>query len=177
MLAVTGLLGTSLLGGLAYAATGDTGTHGVSAIGGATSASVNDRGPGAILANVLQGLVAKGTITQAQSDAVTAAYAAAHPTPPPPPEETYLGLTGAQIRAQREAGKTLGQIADATPGKSRAGLIAALVAAENAHIDQDVASGRLTAAQASERRAQVTARVTERVDTTGPAPKPAGARP
>lgn len=41
----------------------------------------------------------------------------------------YLGLTDAQLRAQRRSGKTLAQIANATSGKSASGLIEALVSA------------------------------------------------
>ncbi len=41
----------------------------------------------------------------------------------------YLGLTPAALRAQLHAGRTLAQIADATPGHSRAALIDAIVAA------------------------------------------------
>jgi hypothetical protein len=43
---------------------------------------------------------------------------------------TYLGLTPAELKTQLQSGKTLAQIADATSGKSAAGLIDALVAAE-----------------------------------------------
>jgi hypothetical protein len=42
----------------------------------------------------------------------------------------YLGISGQQLFTQLQAGKTLAQIADATSGKSAAGLVDALVAAE-----------------------------------------------
>ncbi len=42
---------------------------------------------------------------------------------------SYLGIPASQLRGELEAGKTLGQVADATPGRSEAGLIAALLAA------------------------------------------------
>jgi hypothetical protein len=51
---------------------------------------------------------------------------------------TYLGLSESALRAQLQSGKTLGEIADATSGKSKAGLIAALVAAETADIEARV---------------------------------------
>lgn len=41
----------------------------------------------------------------------------------------YLGVSGPALRRDLEAGKTLGQIAQAIPGKSEAGLVAALLAA------------------------------------------------
>ena len=176
-LAVAGLLGTSLLGGVAYAATSDTGAHTLTAIGGAPSAMGEHPGGGDALAGILKELVTKGTITQAQADAVSAALQAARPERPAGPvrvginaAETYLGLTGEQIHTQLGTGKSLGEIAAATAGKTRAGLIAALVQAENALIDKAVTDGKLTAAQATERKAQVTSRVTEMVDRKGGAP-------
>lgn len=42
----------------------------------------------------------------------------------------YLGLDAAQLRSELQSGKSLAQIADATPGKSSAGLIEALEAAD-----------------------------------------------
>jgi hypothetical protein len=60
---------------------------------------------------------------------------------------SYLGLTPAQLRADLETGKTLAQVADATPGKSADGLVAALTAAAKAKLDALVARGKLTAAQ------------------------------
>jgi hypothetical protein len=46
----------------------------------------------------------------------------------------YLGLTPKQLKEQLASGKTLAQVAAATPGKSEAGLIAAIVAAVKAKI-------------------------------------------
>ena len=42
---------------------------------------------------------------------------------------SYLGTTPAELSAKLRTGLTLGQVADATPGHSRAGLIEALLAA------------------------------------------------
>jgi hypothetical protein len=42
----------------------------------------------------------------------------------------YLGLSEAQLRSELQAGKSLAEIADATPGKSEAGLIQTLEAAD-----------------------------------------------
>lgn len=47
---------------------------------------------------------------------------------------SYLGLTSIQLQEQLRGGKTLAQIADATPGKSEAGLVAAMLAAVKAKI-------------------------------------------
>jgi hypothetical protein len=78
----------------------------------------------------------------------------------------YLGLSPAQVAAQLRAGKTLAQIADATPGKSAAGLIEAIVATRKAALAARVASGSLTQAQADARLAHLTSRVTAAVNRT-----------
>jgi hypothetical protein len=46
----------------------------------------------------------------------------------------YLGVTPRQLKEALRSGKTLAQIAAATPGKSEAGLVAAIVAAVNAKL-------------------------------------------
>src|SRR2546428_10894575 len=48
---------------------------------------------------------------------------------------TYLGITTADLRTKVVSGQTLAQIANATPGKNRDGLVAALVADSTAKID------------------------------------------
>src|SRR5947207_2786374 len=47
---------------------------------------------------------------------------------------TYLGISTQDLMTKLKAGQNLGQIAAATSGKSRDGLIAALVQAETAQI-------------------------------------------
>jgi hypothetical protein len=59
----------------------------------------------------------------------------------------YLGISAAQLRADLKSGRTLAQIADATPGKSAAGLVQALTAAAKSKLDAAVAAHRLTPAQ------------------------------
>lgn len=86
---------------------------------------------------------------------------------------TYLGTTEADLRTKLQAGQTLAQIATAA-GKTRDGLIAAMVADGNAKIDAAVAAGTLTAAQATEKKASLTAHVTAEVDATRPAGVPGG---
>jgi hypothetical protein len=82
---------------------------------------------------------------------------------------SYLGITPADLVAKLQAGKTLAQVAGATSGKSAAGLIDALVAAEQAELDADVAAGRITRAQADAILPTLKARVTAHVNSTGPA--------
>ena len=79
---------------------------------------------------------------------------------------TYLGLTQAALDADRQAGKTLAQVAAATTGKTTAGLIAALVTHETAEINARVTAGRLTQAQADTEIANLTTRFTAFVNGT-----------
>jgi hypothetical protein len=67
----------------------------------------------------------------------------------------YLGLTGPQLRAKLRSGSTLAQIADSTPGRSRAGLVAALVAARERAISAMVTNGMLAPARARVRVARL----------------------
>jgi hypothetical protein len=130
---------------------------------------------------VLDGLVTKGTITQAQEDAIIAALDAAKPTigaggpghdggPMGGPNQaaeqnailTTLGITATALQADLAAGKSLATIA----GTKTQALITALVAVENSEIDAAVTAGRLTAAQATTAKAGVLARVTAHVNAT-----------
>jgi len=92
----------------------------------------------------------------------------------------YIGTTEADLRTKLQAGQTLTQIATAA-GKTRDGLIAAMVADGNAKIDAAAAAGTITAAQATDRKAALTAHVTAEVDevrTGGPGgPGGRGPRP
>ena len=86
---------------------------------------------------------------------------------------TYIGTTEADLHSKLQAGQSLAQIATAA-GKTRDGLIAAMVADGNAKIDAAVAAGTITAAQATEKKASLTAHVTAEVDATRPAGVPGG---
>jgi hypothetical protein len=83
--------------------------------------------------------------------------------------QAYLGVSGTEIRAQLAAGKSLGEIANATPGKSRDGLVGALVTAATARIDQAVSANKLTADQAAALKAKVATEVAAFVDRKLPA--------
>lgn len=89
---------------------------------------------------------------------------------------TYLGLSESALRTQLQSGKTLGEIADATAGKSKAGLIAALVADEKSHLAQAVKDGHLTQSQADDIAANIDTRVTDLVNGTLPS-RPDGPPP
>ncbi len=137
------------------------------------------------LTSVLAGLVTKGTITQAQSDAIVAALQAAAAAAPkmgmPDGDGPHgmgpgfggtqaardavilkaLGIDAATLAADIKAGKTLAQI---DPTKTAA-LISALVAFESANIDAAVTAKQITAAQATTRKAGLTAQVTAEVNS------------
>jgi hypothetical protein len=85
---------------------------------------------------------------------------------------TYLGATEADLQTKLQAGQTLAQIAAGTNGKSRDGLIQALVADANTRIDAAAAAGKITAAQATTAKTNATALATAFVDNTRPAGGP-----
>lgn len=133
------------------------------------------------VASVLSALVAKGTITQAQADAIKTALAAAAPVRGIDKPGKGLGLLGedraaaetlisktigvdtATIRTRIAAGESLGAIA----GAKRADLISVLVAEATKRIDAAVTAGKMTAAQATSLKAGLTAHVTAEVDQVG----------
>lgn len=63
--------------------------------------------------------------------------------------QSYLGLPADTIKDDLKNGQTLAQIADATPDKSSAGLVAALNAAAKSKLDALVAAGKLSTDQES----------------------------
>jgi hypothetical protein len=76
-----------------------------------------------------------------------------------------LGISEDDLRTQLRSGKSLADIA----GDKTDTLIAALVKAAEDHLAADVAAGRLTQAQADERKATLTERVTDFVNKVPPA--------
>jgi polyhydroxyalkanoate synthesis regulator phasin len=139
-------------------------------------------GPEQALATILKDLVSKGTLTQAQADALTAAVTAAkaaHDADRPmggkggPMDadraamealvSTTIGVDSATIKSRLQAGESLAQIA----GAKKDALIAVLVAEKTKHIDAAVTAGKLTAAQATEKKANLVAHVTEEVNEVG----------
>ena len=135
------------------------------------------KGPrGFDLAATLAAMVAKGTITQAQADAVlaaaNAARAAADAMRPAKPDHaarlaliaTTIGVDAAAIQTRLAAGETLAAIA----GAKKDALIAALVADETKRIDAAVAAGQMTAAQATAKKTNLTAHVTAEVNSVRP---------
>src|SRR5438477_4300684 len=83
---------------------------------------------------------------------------------------TYLGTTTADLETKMRAGQTLAQIANATTGKSRDGLLNALVADATAKIDAAQKAGTITADQATQLKANLSTRLAQFVDNSGPFP-------
>jgi len=81
----------------------------------------------------------------------------------------YLGLSAQDLATSLRSGKSLGEVADATAGKTRTGLIAIMAASTNTKIDKAVADAKLTAEQATSLKATVQSAVTTLVDRKGPA--------
>jgi hypothetical protein len=76
---------------------------------------------------------------------------------------SYLGLSEAELREQLAEGKTLAEVAKAE-GKSVDGLVQALVREAEAKLDEAVADGRLTRAQADELAEGLEERMTDLVN-------------
>ena len=144
-------------------------------VGSVATASAHDnkgrKGEG--ITNILSGLVTKGTLTQAQVDAITKAMTdardagrAAHDAARAEHVKVItdaLGIDEATLKTRIEAGESLATIA----GAKKDALIAALVAFETKEIDARVTAGTLTAAQATTLKANLTAHVTEKVNSVG----------
>jgi hypothetical protein len=146
----------------------------------ATRVSIGNPGArGLDLQATLTALVAKGTITQGQADAIiaaadaarTAAEAAKSAMPAKPTKadndarlaliSTTIGIDSATVKTRLAAGETLAAIA----GAKKDALIAALVADETKRIDAAVTAGKLTATQATTLKAGLVAHVTEAINS------------
>ena len=77
-----------------------------------------------------------------------------------------LGITAADLQTARQAGKSLATIA----GTKTAALITALVNYDSTQIDAAVTAGKLTSAQATTMKANLTTLVTKEVNNTGHGP-------
>ena len=144
-------------------------------------ASAHDAaGKGAAKTTVLADLVKAGTITQAQSDAITKKFdevkvandanraadqaaREAHRVAEEALVATTIGIDAATIKTRLAAGETLAAIA----GAKKDALIAALVAFETKEIDTRVTAGKLTAAEATTMKADLSAHVTAAVNAVG----------
>jgi hypothetical protein len=141
----------------------------------------DDNDGGSWVDDALSGLVEDGTLTQAQVDAVEQALEAARPERGPGsghhggPSGHFVRGAGLDDAAEAigiemsvlmdglRGGQTLAQIADANGVEPQA-VIDAMEAAAQERIDAAVEAGRLDEAEAAERTAEATERITELVN-------------
>lgn len=185
-LMLAGALGVgsvALFGAAALGAFGpDVSATAVSAVAPAASAVMGEDKTGDKLKQILDALVKKGVITQQQEDAIVAAAKDATATKVRPVKVVrdflgesakYLGLAPKDLLAKLP-GTTLGKIADATPTKSKAGLVTALSVAANDEITKALTDKKITDDQAKKLRDGLAAEINTFVDRTWPT-KPAAA--
>jgi hypothetical protein len=132
------------------------------------AAQIKSNAPGQITTFVDHAYPAKRTVTPK----------APRPTPAPRVQtfigdaasaaRDYLGVTAADLTTSVRSGKSLGEIADTTSGKTRTGLIATIAATTNTKIDKAVADGKLTVDQATTLKATLQSAVTTLVDRKTP---------
>ena len=179
-----GFLGAGLLGGVAFAAVPNASTNAALTAADTTAAQSTVGAARAKLKAALDALVAKNVITQAQEDAIVAALTADRAAHPKLREfvgdvakesVSYLGLPVDQVKQQLSAGKSLGDIANATAGKSRDGLVADLDSKAKDRIQAAVAAGTITQAQADQLTPKVDDGIVKVVDHTG-SPRPAATK-
>lgn len=135
-------------------------------------------------AEALAPLVADGTISQSQSDAVVAALAANGPKggmrggghgPGLDVAAQALGMTTDELHTALDGGSTLAQVA-ADKGVDVQVIVDALAASIRNHIAEEVTAGELTQEQADQKLADVDQRVTDMVNGVRPQGGPDGGR-
>lgn len=161
--ALTGIL---LLGGVALATLGAEPTAD-DLLGTADQTAQQTNATGGLQA-VLDTLVANGTITQAQEDAILAAVDAAKPVLTRLKGDilqdaaSAIGISVDQLK-QELPGKRLTQVA-AAHGISRDTLVQRLIDAETARIDQALANGKITQTQADKLKTSLADAIGKAVD-------------
>jgi hypothetical protein len=173
----TAFIGSVALAGFQPFASADGTT-----VGGPTAALAGKDQPNRIK-TVLDGLVTKGTISQAQEDAILQAITAAQPTPRPNAPKPvrpsvpgvmsflgdltkaasdYLGMDAKTLLAQLRGGKSVADLANGLSGqgKSAQGLIDTLTKTANDKLDAAVAATKLTADQAAALKPKIAAQIT-----------------
>jgi hypothetical protein len=170
----TGALTAALLGGAAFAAFAPVAYDPVSAVEAELGLAAPANSGTDKLKVILDALAAKGVITAGQVDAILAAVRDAEPKRDAGVvkrilggllEESakYLGLTTADLKAKLP-GTSLAAIANGTPGKTRAGLVADLLNTVNAGIDKALAANTITKEQSDKAKAEAPGQVAKFVD-------------
>ena len=175
-----GTLTAVLLGGAALATFAPVTYDSPNQIGGDSETATENSGTDK-LKSILDGLVAKGLITQAQEDAILAAVKTAAPVRDAAVVRSifanlfnesakYLDLTAADLKTKLP-GTSLGALADKTAGKSQSGLVATLQGVVNAAIDKALADTKITADQATKAKADAPAQISKFVQQNYPQPR------
>jgi hypothetical protein len=131
------------------------------------------------VSDALAPLVSDGTITQAQADKVAEALKNAGPQrgrgggmghggPGLDAAATALGITADELRTDLQGGKTIAQVA-ADKGVDVQTVIDGMVADAKSHLAAEVASGEHTQAEADQKLADLTQRITDSVNNGRPA--------
>ncbi len=82
----------------------------------------------------------------------------------------YLGISRAELRRRLRSGETMAEVADSTPGKSAAGLTAALLAPRRAQAKAHSQSSTAEQEALQRARAQILAETSHGRGRTGPVP-------
>ncbi len=176
-----GLFGAAALGAFGS----ETSSSLVSAVAPAASAVFGADKTGDKLKEILDGLVQKGVITSQQEDAILAAAKDATAKPVRAAKVVrdllgesakYLGLAPKDL-AVKLPGTSVGKIADATPNKSKTGLVTALSAAANEDIAKALSDKKITDDQAKKLRDGLAGEINTFVDRTWPTKPTAAQRP
>ena len=176
-----GTLTAVLLGGAALATFAPVAYDSPSQIDGESGSAAPANSGTDKLKSILDGLVAKGLITQAQEDAILAAVKTAAPVRDAAVVRSifanlfnesakYLDLTAADLKTKLP-GTSLGALADKTAGKSQSGLVATLQGVVNTAIDKALADTKITADQATKAKADAPAQITKFVQQNYPQPR------
>jgi polyhydroxyalkanoate synthesis regulator phasin len=175
-------LGGAAVAGTALAATDDTSpTPAPARPAYGAPAPAQDRAARAErIEDALAGLVKDGTLTQAQADKVASTLAQSGlgrgpggprglggPRAGLAAAAKALGISETDLMTALRSGKSLAAVAK-EKGVDVQKVIDALVAEAKQRLADAVKNGRLTQAQADERLKDVTARITERVNSTAP---------
>ncbi|HEX9496752.1 MAG TPA: hypothetical protein VGA38_13420 [Candidatus Limnocylindria bacterium] len=178
-----GAFTTTVIGGVAVAGfqpfgPGETGE---SALPQPAAALAERDKPKDTLKATLDALVAKGTINQAQEDAILQAVKDAAPKPATKPSgpstksfvgdlmkatTDYLGIDAKTLLGELRNRKSIAEVANglSAQGKSAKGLTDTLVNAANAKVDQAVAANKLTADQAATLKPKIATEIGSFVD-------------
>jgi hypothetical protein len=175
--AALGVGSVGLSGAAALGAFGpDASSSLVSVVAPAASAMFGADKAGDTLKRILDGLVQKGVITQQQEEAILAAAKDATAKPVRTAKVVrdflgesakYLGLAPKDLAAKLP-GTSVGKIADNTPNKSKAALVAALSVAANDDINKALSDKKIADDRAKTLRDGLAAEINTFVDRTWP---------